>query len=287
MKNNLTLNEINNKFTFFWIKKIIILLLRLLGIILDNFNNKKFFFKISNNTKSFFFGYHDKKPSNYNDTKIIVHSYKNTKTLEGQSKKKIFINLIDLNNKKILNLDNTTAWSWQLGSSLQWHPKKDIIFFNKQINKNFITKQFNLKSKIIKNLKFSIYNVSPNGNNFLLADFVKIGKLRKGYGFETNKVQKFSNLKKSKLEIFNIKKNKKKLLYLFDETKNKSIIGCYINHQTFSVNGTKIAYFYTILREQNQRQIFFYYYCLKKKKNFLINISKSNLISHYCWKNND
>ncbi|MAH97798.1 MAG: hypothetical protein CMA12_00405 [Euryarchaeota archaeon] len=84
-----------------------------------------------------------------------------------------------------------------------------------------------------------------------------------------------------------MKKIKKKILYLFDETKNKSIIGCYINHQTFSPKQTKIAYFYTILKKNNQRQIHFYYYCLKKKKNFLINVSKSNLISHYCWKNED
>ena len=38
-----------------------------------------------------------------------------------------------------------------------------------------------------------------NGNKFLVADFIKIGKLRKGYGFETKKFQKISNLKKSKL----------------------------------------------------------------------------------------
>ena len=68
----------------------------------------------------------------------------------------------------------------------------------------------------------------------------------------------------------------------------KDVLGSYINHQTFSPNGKKIAYFYTLLKKNNQRQIYFYYFCLTKKKNYyLFNISKSKLISHYCWRNND
>lgn len=286
MKNNLTLNEINNKLSFFWAKKAAILFFRILGLILENFNKKKFFFKTNNNSQSFFFGYHDKKPFNCKDTKIIVHSYKNTKFLIDQTKKDVFINLINLKNKTILKLDRTEAWSWQLGSNLQWHPKNNRIFFNKKINKRYITKQIDLNSKKTKLLNFSIYNICPNGKYFLIADFIKIGKLRKGYGFETNKLQKSLNLKKSKLEIVTNKKNKK-ILYLFDESKQKNVVGCYINHQTFSPDGSKIAYFYTVLKKNNQRQIFFYYYCLKKRKNFLVKISKSKLISHYCWKNNN
>ena len=287
MKDNQTLNEINNKLYFFGIKKTIILLIRFFGIIINYFNKKDFIFKIDNQIKSNFFGYHDKKPFNYNDTKIIVHSFKNLKSLEDQSKKKVFINLIDLKTNKLLNLDNTKAWSWQLGASLQWHPSKDIVFFNKRVNGKYITRKIDLNSNKIKDLNFSIYNISPNGDKFLVADFLKIGKLRKGYGFIKNKSQLISNLKKSKLEIITTKKNKKKLLYLFDESTNKDVIGSYINHQTFSPNGNKIAYFYTLLKKKNQRQIFFYYYCLSKKKNYLLYISKSKLISHYCWRNNN
>ena len=147
MKNNLTLNEINDRVSFFWLKKIITKSLSLLGMVLEAFNRKSFFFKTNNKSSSFFFGYHDKKPFNFQDSKIVVHSYKNTKRLLEQSSKEVLINLVDLKSKKILNLDKTSAWSWQLGSSLQWHPKKDIVFYNKQINGKFKTKQINLKSK--------------------------------------------------------------------------------------------------------------------------------------------
>ena len=88
MNDNQTLNEINYKFSFFWIKKIIILLLRSFGIILDSFYKKDFYFSADNSLKSYFFGYHDKKPFNNDDTKIIVHSYENLKSLENQKKKK-------------------------------------------------------------------------------------------------------------------------------------------------------------------------------------------------------
>ncbi len=286
MKKNLTLNEIRNKSNFFWIKKIIVLSLRFFAIIIELLNKKKFYFKANNRSHSFFFGYHDKKPFNYKDSQIIFHSYRNPKILDEQNNKSVFINVIDLKNKKIFNLDKTKEWSWQLGSSLQWHPKKDIVFYNKQINGKFQTRQIDLKLRKITNLNFSIYNISPDGNNFLTSDFVKIGKLRKGYGYTTTKYQKSLNLKKSKLEIV-INKKDKKILFLFDETKKKMVTGCYINHQTFSPDGRKIAYFYTILKKNNQRQVFFYLYFLKKKRNFLLELSKSKLISHYCWKNNN
>ena len=287
MNDNQTLNEINYKLSFFWIKKVIILLLRFFGIIFDSFYKKDFYFCADNNLKSYFFGYHDKKPFNNDDTKIIFHSYKNLKSLENQSKKKVSINLINLKKRKLLILDNTKAWSWQLGSSLQWHPNKEIVFFNKKVNKRYVTRKIDLDSNKIKDLNFSIYNISPKGDKFLIADFVKLGMLRKGYGFKKKKSQMVSLNKKSKLEIIITKKNKRKILHLFDETKKKDVLGSYINHQTFSPNGKKIAYFYTLLKKNNQRQIFFYHFCLNKKKNYLVNISKSKLISHYCWRNND
>ena len=65
----------------------------------------------------------------------------------------------------------------------------------------------------------------------------------------------------------------------------ESILVHNINHITFSPDSTKISYFRTILKKGNQRQICFYYYCLNKRKNVIIDISKVNLISHYCWKN--
>jgi len=289
VKENITLNEINNKISFFWLKKILILSFRLIGMLLECFNKNNFVFKKNNKFESFFFGYHDKKPFNNNDIKIIVHSYKNLESLEDQSKKNVSINLIDLKKDKMFILDNTKAWSWQIGASLQWHPHKDIVFFNKEVNKKYITRQIDLNSNKIKDLNFSIYNISPKGDKFLIADFVKIGMFRKGYGFEKKKssmIFSYKN-KKSKLEIIISKKNKRKTLYLFDETKKKDVLGSYINHQTFSPNGNKVAYFYTLLKKNNQRQIYFYYFCLIKKKNYLLNISKSKLISHYCWRNNN
>ena len=102
MKKNLTLNEIRNKSNFFWIKKIIVLSLRFFAIIIELLNKKKFYFKANNYSHSFFFGYHDKKPFNYKDSKIIAHSYRNPKILNEQNKKSVFINVIDLKTKKYL-----------------------------------------------------------------------------------------------------------------------------------------------------------------------------------------
>ena len=73
MKNNLTLNKIKNKNSLFEFINLIKRILRLLGRILEIFNKNNFLFKTNNESHSFFFGYHDKKPFNYYDSKIIVH----------------------------------------------------------------------------------------------------------------------------------------------------------------------------------------------------------------------
>lgn len=285
VKNNLTLNEINNKIYLFSVKNIVIRLLSFIGSIANHLIQKKFKYKTNNQYRSFFFGYHDKKPFNFNDKKIIVHSYKNTKVLKKQSKKKVSINLLNLQNNKLTYIDDTKAWSWQIGACIQWYPNKNILYYNKNLKNKFITVQFDLERKIKKILNFSIYNISPDGQKFVIADFLNIGKYRKGYGFFSKFHKK--NTHKDKLQIYCVKTKQKKTLYTFQKEKKKSVIGSYINHLTFSPDNTKIAYFRTILQNNNQRQIFFYYYCFNKKKNFIIDISKTNLISHYCWKNKD
>lgn len=283
MKNNITLNEIDNRIYLFSLKRIIIRFLSFIGFIVNYLVNKKFKYKTNNQSRSFFFGYHDKKPFNFNDKKIIVHSYKNIKVLNNQSKKKVLVHYINLQNNKLTTIDNTKAWSWQIGACSQWQPNKNVLYYNKNFKNKFVTVQFDIEKKIKKKFNFSIYNISPDGEKFVLADFLNIGKYRKGYGF-ISKLNK-KNIHKDKLQIYNIRSKQKKTLYSFQKEKNKQVIESYINHLTFSPDSTKISYFRTILKKRNQRQIFFYYYCLKKRKNFLIDVSKVNLISHYCWKN--
>lgn len=283
MNKNITLNKVHNKFSLFFLKKIIILSIRFFGFLINKFNKNIFIFTTKDSSKCFFFGYHDKKPFNYKNSKIIVHSYEKQKILEKQTNKEVFINLINLSDKKITKIDFTKAWSWQLGSSLQWHPYKDIFYYNKIIKNKPITIQYDLKKKLKKKLNFSIYNLSSDGRYFALADFHKIAKLRKGYGFTSNSDQKIDI--KDKLLIYCNKTKSKKILHTFNNEKDTSIVGSYINHLTFSPDNTKISYFRTIVKKNNQRQIFFYYYCLKKKRNFLFKQSETHLISHYCWKN--
>jgi len=283
VKNNLTINEINSTIILSQIKKIIVLFLRVVGLIVENFNKKNFFFKTNNKSQSYFFGYHDKKPFNNMDSHIAIHSYKNLKVIKHQTNKKVLINLINLQNDKLTIIDDTRAWAWQIGASLQWHPNKNILYYNKNLKNKFVTVEFDVKKKMKKLFNFSLYNISPNGKNFAIANFIKIGKYRKGYGFFSKSCKKI--IKQDKLQIYCLKTKVKKTLYTFKKEMNNSVVGSYINHITFSPDNTKIAYFRTILRNNNQRQMFFYYYCLKKSKNFIVDISKTNLISHYCWKN--
>ena len=63
-----------------------------------------------------------------------------------KSEKYINISVYDYKKKNIKILDQSFAWSWQLGSRLKWLTDKELIFNNIDSNKNLISKSLNIEN---------------------------------------------------------------------------------------------------------------------------------------------
>ena len=134
-------------------------------------------------------GYHDIKPFNKgNDDILLVHRYpKNT----IGPKKNIPIDICSWDHKKnIFNkISDTTSWSWEQGSRLQWLDEENIIF-NHVLDGKLQSCKINIKNPNDKNYYNPIYSI--NKNKFLSLNYNRIWKYWKNYGYFTNNHEKFN-----------------------------------------------------------------------------------------------
>ena len=150
----------------------------------------------------------------------------------------------------------------------------------------------NLRDKIIKSLPFPIYAINPNGVNALTLNFSRLGRLRPGYGYSfLDDDSKFNSAPKGEgLSLFNLNTGKCKLLVdLFEISKsvdsNKNVHH-YINHPSFSTNGSYVTFFHIWAKEaSNKRKIRLM--CLNLKNGELKIIEEKQTPSHFTWKNDE
>ena len=81
-------------------------------------------------------------------------------------------------------LDETTAWSWQLGCRMQWLPEaEDTFLFNKVVDGRYVAVIRRLGvTQPLKVVPHPVYAMNPAGTNALSVNFSRLGSLRPGYG---------------------------------------------------------------------------------------------------------
>ena len=236
---------------------------------------KIFFHKyeiISQKDKDFFFGYYDLYPFSNDSSLLLCHSVlKKDKLAE--------ILLVNLKKtKKVIVLDKTQAWSWQLGSRLRWLNNSNYIGFNSIINGKECFKIIDKSSKVIKIINFPIYDLCEKKMLGLSINFGHLKKFRPGYGYETNDSKNYLrliNLKKNKV-IFNLN-----IKEIFFHISFKDIEDYYFNHLNFSKCGNFFSFFFIYQSLGEEKSKLFIY---DLKKNSFFPITKDNEIpSHLCW----
>lgn len=243
-------------------------------------NNPKFF-NIKKKDSQIFFGYHDKINFNISN-KILFHQLESRKS---SSFKAIKVGYYDLNQKKFYIIGSSKAWSWQLGTQLQWSGIEENVIFNSFKNNKPVSLLFSTKKNcFLKQFSFHVYNVDKEGKLGIFTNFIRLGKFRDGYGyFNKNNKEKFDGFRLIKLSnykqirCYRIIDICNKIDYFYNDK-------IYLNHFTFSPDSKKIS-FYLI---DNSKQFRFNNLILYDiyKNEFEI-IKKLNQVSHFSWKNNN
>ena len=89
-----------------------------------------------------------------------------------------------LEDGKFTKFAETTAWNFQQGAMLQYHPsKEDVVYYNVEENKKFSTVTHNIKTGEKSYTDMATACVSPDGKYGLSVNFGRIFAFRPGYGY--------------------------------------------------------------------------------------------------------
>ena len=259
-----------NLFYFFYSK--IIFIRRFL------FKKKKVEFKnkfilVSDKDSDIFLGYYDINNFSNDQQKILFHQ-------KPKSEKYINISVYDYKKKDIKILDQSFAWSWQLGSRLKWLTDKELIFNNVDSNKNLICKSLNIENRSFKNFSFPFFSISKNNRFAATLNFKKLETCRPGYGYSFSQ-QNFKD-DENFLYIWDLKTNEILKVYnenFFDDNLKKFFKEYYFNHISWSPNNQNFI-LYAIDRFSRSNKLIFFQNL--EKYEILNNVE---IISHHEWIN--
>ncbi len=121
-----------------------------------------------------FFGYYDKTPWSSDMSKFVCHRLRDNTTVE--------IVVFDRDQQKVTVVGNSTTWSSQQGSMVQWLGNQTIIF-NDLVEGKLAARIVSLTGKTEKVIYFPIQTVHPNSKEALSLNYKRLARLRPEYGY--------------------------------------------------------------------------------------------------------
>ncbi len=230
-----------------------------------------------------FFGYYDISPFNCKGEIIYLEVPKSSKTAN------IILNTIKGNSRKVIA--TTNAWNTQQGSRLRWMPESnDVICFNDYVEKRYIHKQINVRTKEERVIDVPLYDISSDGRLGLTINFERLGVLRPGYGYTNCPYVPDSNLSHEGISIVDMETGKVQQILTYDDIagaigrRDTDYSQNYINHLSFSPDSQKFLFFWLKDLPNWAEASLLTYDTLKKN---IVVLEKDLRVSHYTWLDND
>ena len=263
------------------LKKNLKTIFKLLNYYLFYFIPEKKYKEIKYKNNHIFFGYHDKM-NLLNNNKVLLHKVNN---LVNNYQSPSQVGYYDLLKNELITFDTTYAWSWQLGSQLQWIGDSQNVIYNTYEKNQPISKIHSFKdNSTVKSFPYHIFNTSYNGELGIFLDFIRLGKFRSGYGYNKGGI----NFNFDGFKLVNLKSSIIVLEYSINQICNKLGIpfeeNLYLNHFVFSPDNKKIS-FYLIKDKKKLRFVTLIIFDFEK--GIFIKLEELDQVSHLCWKNSN
>ena len=151
-----------------------------------------------------------------------------------------------LKDKKFYKIGETTAWNFQQGAMLQYHPfKENTVYYNVVKDGKFVTVTHNFETGEKSYTDMATACVSPNGKYGLSVNYGRIFAFRPGYGYAGCK-DEFENVNVPKDDgvfLTDMESGKSKLLVTYEDmleesgfTSEDKIL---VNHITFNTTSDR------------------------------------------------
>lgn len=140
----------------------------------------------------------------------------------SNSKSVANISIIKVENKETMSIDQTLAWSSQLGAQLQWGGSDEQLYYN-TLNYNSSTSFYELKGVLYdimgkqkKSLPCPVYHVNEDGTMTVSPDLLQISKTQSGYGVDWSDLV-LTSLYSNGIMVNDVLLGSCRLLYTFEE----------------------------------------------------------------------
>ena len=240
-----------------------------------------------NDSYHYFFGYYDMRATgNGINHRHLAHRVKFMDRLPDEND---VCELGYLEDGRFYKIAETTAWNFQQGAMLQYHPNKEnTVFYNVCENGRFMTVTHNLENDEKLYTDMATASISPNGLLGLSLNFGRIFAFRAGYGYAGFK-DKNENIKAPTDDgvfLTDMQSGKSKLLVSYQDMRAEAGFGedekILVNHITFAPSSER----YVMLVRN------FYNGIDRRWKTSLVigdvhgnikTVIKKSIVSHYFW----
>lgn len=135
--------------------------------------------------KHHFFGYYDKSPWNASGRLLLAHEadFNDRPPRDGDQATVGVIDLAD--GCRFRAFGETSAWNWQQGAMLQWHPDdpENRVVYNERRGEHCYGVVADTAGRKLKVLDDPVYALSPDGRQAFSLNFARLHRHRPGYGY--------------------------------------------------------------------------------------------------------
>lgn len=139
---------------------------------------------VTKGPKHHFFGYYDITPWDKTDRYLLANQIE---FIDRQPKpgEKLTVGVVDTQTGDFRVLDETAAWSWQMGTRLQWlgsAPDREVVY-NVVDQDRYGATIRDIFTGETRTLPRPVYALSADGKQAVTLDFDRLNRLRPGYGY--------------------------------------------------------------------------------------------------------
>lgn len=240
-----------------------------------------------------FFGFHDKSPWSFDNSKLLVHKYK-MKNREINKDDEVEIGYyFGTDYKNYKKLGTTLSWNWQQGAMLQWIGEKELIGFNFWDEGKNVFKITDLEGKDVKKLPMAIGAVSTNGKYALGYSFERLNNGMYGYGYlnendetKDEKVPKDKGLSRVDIDTLEVK-----TLFsindiaMIERSEDMEDAYHFFTHTLFSPNSEK--FFFLHRWKKGNERLKSRIVCSNLDGTGIEMLPTDDFVSHLSWKGNE
>jgi hypothetical protein len=140
--------------------------------------------RLTNDDAHYFYGYYDTPAWSGNDRYHLCHQVQFCNRIPHTEDRAI-LGYIDTQDRSFHRIGETTAWNFQQGSMLQWHPvhSDEVVIYNARKRDEYEGIVQNISTGASKQLELPVASVDPTGTYAASINFDRLYDFRPGYGY--------------------------------------------------------------------------------------------------------